>query len=389
MTYTRSLQIIVFSLCILIFTAKTLANELHSVNNSAVYPTLSQTNIALSPNEITLVTYEDTDGLAVFEGDIILGESKNIQNTNGQYSPEGAIISKQYLLWGGNTIPYQISSSISNQTTIDRIKTAITHWQEKTQIKFIARSNANAENYTDYIEFIPSSGCSSYVGKQGGKQNIWVGSYCTSGNIIHEIGHAIGLFHEHIRADRDNYVTINWDNIKDGKSHNFSNQSSSSNSGSYDYGSIMHYGANSFSKNGKATITTKNAENIGQRVALSLGDIATVNALYGHSLAGSIKHISSLVEPNSSFDIQLSLINQGVNAFTAATIDIQLPSTVYFDNYASQSNWSCIENIVSSIRCTLPGNVLPGTGESLTLNLIAPDYGNPLTFTAKYSTSTA
>ena len=392
MTYSFIRQVLLLLICIpiqlgIVFTAS--ATELHftAADESLGSLSVSQANISMSSGQTAFVSFENIDGLAVLEGDIVLGPSRAISRENNHYSAAGASVSTQYSLWGDNTIPYQISPSISSQTTINRIYTAIAHWQDKTQLKFVARSVNNAASYPDYIEFIPSTGCSSYVGKQGGKQNIWVGSYCTSGNIIHEIGHAAGLFHEHIRSDRDNYVTVHWGNIKEGKSHNFNNQISSQSLGAYDYGSVMHYGAHSFSKNGQATITTKGVESIGQRSALSSGDIATINALYGYSLAGSITHSSSLVEPNDHFSIQLSLINQGVGDFTQAGISIQLPAGVTFDSYSSQSGWVCIENADSALQCTLPDEVPAGTGESLTLNLLAPEYGNPLTFTAQFLTA--
>lgn len=378
-------QILLLIILCLSVTLTASANEYHSTASSA-QPLISQATISVGSDRTAFVSFEHIDGFAVFEGDIILGPSEKVSKGNGQYSTTGNAISTQYFLWNDNTIPYQISSSISSQTTIDRIRTAITHWQDKTQLKFVELTATNAAKYPDYIEFIASSGCSSYVGRQGGKQNIWVGPYCTSGNIIHEIGHAIGLFHEHTRSDRDDHVTINWGNITEGKSHNFSNQSSSINLGPYDYASIMHYGAYSFSKNGQRTITVKNTGSIGQRVALSTGDIAAVNAHYGSSLEGSISHDSSLVEPNNPFSIQLSLLNQGVANFPQVGINVQLPNDVQYDSYVSQSSWVCTESESSTLQCIQPDQMPPGTGKSLTLNLIAPEYGYPLTFTAQFFT---
>ena len=57
----------------------------------------------------------------------------------------------------------------------------------------------------------------------------------------------LGFFHEHTRTDRDDYVTIEWDNIPQDWVHNFYKCDkryggcNDLNVG-YDYGSIMHYG---------------------------------------------------------------------------------------------------------------------------------------------------
>jgi len=90
----------------------------------------------------------------------------------------------------------------------------------------------------------------------------------------------------HSSPDRDNFVTIQTQNINPSAISNFRATSSSSywNFGTtYDYNSIMHYGNKAFSRNGGYTMITKDQRyfsKIGQRNGLSVGDIARINNMY-------------------------------------------------------------------------------------------------------------
>ena len=120
----------------------------------------------------------------------------------------------------------------------------------------------------------------------GGKQPINLADACSTGNVIHEIGHAIGLFHEQSRLDRDNYITVQWDNIRSGYEHNFYNISRYSlNVGDHtdelDFSSIMMYPSYAFTSNGLPTITKKDGSTFSsQRSSLSSGDVYGVSIMY-------------------------------------------------------------------------------------------------------------
>merc|ERR1712110_699368 len=166
------------------------------------------------------------------------------------------------------------------------IARAIIEFEKNTCIRVIPRTTE-----TDYVSIFRGSGCWSYLGKVGGKQELSLKKGCawSVGTPIHELMHAIGYKHEQSRSDRDNFVEIKWDNIKDGKEGNFRKCTSCDLQGlPYDIGSVMHYHARAFAKDpSKPTIVPLNGvgiRNIGQRNGFSDSDIEGINKLYCNNI---------------------------------------------------------------------------------------------------------
>lgn len=229
------------------------------------------------------VTYQVVDGMAVMEGDIELGPAESVAlryalPRPAQYGVKGAVaLSANSYLWPKGEIPYVIDASVSAAQR-KNIQWAIAHVNET---ELTVRPRSNSDN--DYVVFRDSgSGCRSYLGRIGGAQNIQLAS-CGRGSIIHEILHAAGFYHEQSRGDRDEFVTIMWDEISPGHKANFEKRGSNGQDiGAYDYSSIMHYSAKAFSSSGAPTIVTKKTgAKIGQREGLSNGDKAAIAVLYG------------------------------------------------------------------------------------------------------------
>jgi hypothetical protein len=218
--------------------------------------------------------------IAIFEGDISLG---SVDELRVDSSLRAAVVADVTRLWPGSVVPFAVHQDLPSP---QRVFDAIAHWQERTPIRFVERTAENQLKYLDWVSFEDDGDCYSSVGRVGRKQVVSLGLSCSVGNAIHEIGHALGLWHEQSREDRGQYVRILYQNVKPGAERNFDQQVTDGDDiGDYDYGSIMHYGATFFSVTGQPTIEPIRplppGVTLGQRQALSEGDIAAIQTVYG------------------------------------------------------------------------------------------------------------
>lgn len=247
-------------------------------------------------NDNTVAQARAGDGVELFQGDIVMTpELKKDLIKKGiipNHDPakkkrkSRAVMRNRYGRWIGRNgrpeVPYVIESSNSHAQGV--ILQAMRHWTAKVPcIRFVRRTNQRT-----YLSFFSGGGCYSLVGRQNraGPQKISIGRGCEQlGVVAHEIGHALGFWHEQSRPDRDSFVTINWGNIQRGTEHNFKkygNSQINSLGVPYDYMSLMHYGATAFAnRRGVYTIRRKDGgTNLGQRYGLSPKDIKQANLFY-------------------------------------------------------------------------------------------------------------
>lgn len=133
----------------------------------------------------------------------------------GTFSPQ-AIIHAINRVSHLNIICLILMSLSTGTEEIAKIEAAIADYHAKTCIKF----RPYVASDKNFIVFQSSkSGCWSSVGRQESGQviNLQNPGCLSHGTIIHEILHALGFYHEHSSSDRDDWVTIVWDNISRGK----------------------------------------------------------------------------------------------------------------------------------------------------------------------------
>jgi|GEM_PF-3425829 len=182
-------------------------------------------------------------------------------------------------LWQGGLVPYEIDPSIDdlatdlddelnreprdvienatdlddelNREPRDVIENAIAHWEAETPVRFVPKTDDD-EHWVVFVFDADAQNCNSGLGRKKNKRDEghrieFAPQGCTTGGVVHEIGHRLGLVHEHMRPDRDNHIIIHLDQLPDDWTQAKINSNILNLAGvpylEYDYRSVMHYGA--------------------------------------------------------------------------------------------------------------------------------------------------
>ncbi len=231
-------------------------------------------------NTVQLVEIEN--GKYLFDGDVVLdredfllpGEEANNRGVYGGGT------------WPNRTVRWKFASGVSQDLT-NKWNSAKDTWTSQLGFTFTQISSSTTSG--DYILVQQNTSGSAYstsIGRRGGQQIISVDPrYFSTGSVIHEIGHAVGLIHEQKRPDRDTYITVNYSNIRPNWTSQYDKCTGCTANGTFDFNSIMLYGATASSSvvynTSIPAMTKKNGTTwTAQRSYLSTGDKAAIEAKY-------------------------------------------------------------------------------------------------------------
>jgi hypothetical protein len=230
------------------------------------------------------VSYVERDGLAITEGDIVLGPAAALaQQRHGPLPLKALIVDDQSVLWpvgtsGAHEVPFTYEAGPEAN-----INAAIAQFNALFPgiIQWVPRAAQ-----PDYVAFNlvgPPGSCFSGIGRTGGRQTIGGTTTCSVGALLHEMGHAVGFWHTQADAAQGSFLDIRYAAMDPRWIAQYTPQFDARQVGGFDYASIMHYGpfVESQTPDPMTTATRPFGIDIGLRVSYSEADVDAIRRLYG------------------------------------------------------------------------------------------------------------
>jgi hypothetical protein len=268
-----------------------------------------------------------TDKYVIIEGDIQVSPSFYQELVRAARSPQSAPIKFPTKLWPNGIIPFQFETtcaptsncagalpsgcvSAANQTAMLNamaVLEAVANVDFQQCANNICSGNfvrirdtTNDTTVGDHNVCVADAANNSWVGVQGGMQDINIVSWGRQFVIVHELLHCLGFIHEQSRPDRDHYVEPVCENVEGGcdgdkYKNNFRIKSDATSYGYYDFDSVMHYGQCSFSVH--STCPNVNAQVPDGGITLRV----TAPYAQWQNLIGQRNHLSALDRASVSF----------------------------------------------------------------------------------------
>ncbi|KZM28634.1 metalloendopeptidase [Ascochyta rabiei] len=226
------------------------------------------------------LSYFVQSGLAITHGDVIYSsEDELLRKVKAQKRSLSYFADDKESLWPSARIEYKWQSEdAKGQGRQEAWEEATKRWTDMLPFVKFSENPAGDAQSEDVVTLVPTENtgsCFSPIGKAQNSQSnqIMLDSECGgAGTYTHELGHTLGLFHEHMRPDRDEYVTINCANVMQsdegpnncgencsGYGCNFQKlpKDRADWSGPYDSLSIMHYSPDEFANGNGPAIVAK------------------------------------------------------------------------------------------------------------------------------------
>ncbi|MFO0834989.1 MAG: M12 family metallopeptidase [Phycisphaerales bacterium] len=139
-------------------------------------------------------------------------------------------------LWESGIVYYEFDGNTTAGMRSD-MRAAMDRLEEAAFLRFLPRASQ-----ADYLHILDDTGnFVEHIGNAGGRQDVHIYNWNITYKMAHELMHAIGVRHEQARSDRDQFVSINYENIQAGWESQYNVQTGTP-VGRFDFDSVMCYG---------------------------------------------------------------------------------------------------------------------------------------------------